>query len=233
VKRIFITLLFLAGMSCHNSHLYCQTYIVKKTLPGSINIDGKGSDGAWTSAHTLTHFTYPWESTTAPATSFSALWDGQWLYCLFTVKDDSVITYVNKNRKRETAKSDRVEIFFKADDKMSPYYCLEMDAAGRILDYTAAYYRRMNYEWQWPKGQLQVQTSLSKDGYILEAAISISSLKALGLFQDNRLQAGLFRAECTGIANGIANLKWISWVDPKSAQPDFHIPAAFGILVLE
>jgi hypothetical protein len=233
VKKFFVTILFPVWLMGDTPRLYGQTYAVKKIQPGSITVTGKGDAVAWAGANTLTRFTYPWENTTAPATSFSALWDGQWLYCLYIVKDDTVITYINKNEKRETGASDRVEIFFKADNKMSPYYCLEMDAAGRILDYTATYYRQMNYEWQWPKGQLVVKTCRTKDGYILEAAIGIPFLNAMGLLKDNRLQAGLFRAECTGIQNGKANLKWISWINPQSAQPDFHIPAAFGILMLE
>jgi Carbohydrate family 9 binding domain-like len=233
MKRNFIGILFLFPLIFDNSNLHAQTYSVKKISPGSLHINGKGDATAWTVANVLTHFIYPWENTTAPATSFSALWDGEWLYCLYIVKDDSVITYINKNQKNETAASDRVEIFFKADDKMSPYYCLEMDATGRVLDYNAVFYRQMNYEWQWPKAQLVIKTSRTKDGYILEAVISISSLQTLGLLKDNRLQAGLFRAECTGIENGKSNLKWISWIDPKSAVPDFHIPAAFGILKLE
>jgi Carbohydrate family 9 binding domain-like len=233
VKRILIVILFFTPVVLYNNNLSGQTYLVKRTPAGSINITGKGSNNAWARANVLTHFIYPWESTIAPATSFSALWDGKWLYLLYTVKDDSINIYINNNTKRETGASDRVEIFFKTDDKMSPYYCLEMDASGRVLDYTAAYYRQMHYEWQWPKDQLMVKTSRTKDGYILQAAISILSLHELGLLKDNRLQAGLFRAECTGIQNGKANLKWISWIDPKSAEPDFHIPAAFGILKLE
>lgn len=229
LKRIFI-IVTLSGL-CFYAH--SQTYTVKKTTPGSIVVNGNDDDKAWAAANILSHFIYPWERTTAPLTSFSALWDGQWLYCLFTVKDDSINIYRIKNEKRETAASDRVEIFFKAGDKMQPYYCLEMDAAGRVLDYSAEYYRKMHYEWGWPKEQLAVKTSLIKDGYILEAAISISSLTNLDLLKDNRLQAGIFRAECTGIINGRSNLKWISWIDPKSAEPDFHIPAAFGTLILE
>ena len=210
-----------------------QTYSVKKTAPGSVVINGRQDDTAWTAASILTRFTYPWETTPAPATSFAALWDGEWLYCLFAVKDDSINIYRIKNEKRETGASDRVEIFFKSDDAMQPYYCLEMDAAARVLDYSAAFYRKMNYEWAWPQDQLIIKTSIAKDGYILEAAVSIASLKQLNLLKENRLQAGLFRAECTAIINGKANFKWISWIDPKVAQPDFHIPAAFGTLVLE
>src|SRR5687768_14893561 len=231
--KVFIAIQVLISIVFNADPLKGQTYSVKKISPGSINVNGKGNARAWAGANVLANFIYPWESATAPATSFAALWDGQWLYCLYHVKDDSVITYVNKNDKLEAGASDRVEIFLKSDDNMSPYYCLELDASGRVLDYSAAYYRKMNYNWQWPKEQLIVKTSRTPDGYIVETAIGIQSLKELGLLKDNSLQAGLFRAECKGIKNGRADLRWISWIKPQSAEPDFHIPSAFGILILE
>lgn len=220
-------------MVCIAGCLHGQVYHVKKIRPGDLNINGKADSNTWSRAGLLTHFSLPWDSGLAPATSFAALWDEAWLYCRFLVKDDSIITYVKNNEKRETGASDRVEIFFKQDDRMQPYYCLEMDAAGRIMDYSAMHYRQMNYLWQWPAAQLQVKTVRTKDGYILEAAISLASLKQLGLLKRNRLQAGLFRAECTGIENGRPNFKWISWINPSVPEPDFHIPAAFGILLLD
>lgn len=210
-----------------------QTYTVKKIPAGVMQITGKGTHTAWNKAHVLTDFSFPWESDKAPATSFSALWDGQWLYCLYRVPDDSVITLVKKNDKLEVGASDRVEIFMTPDSAMTPYYCLEMDATGRVLDYRAFYYRKMDYTWQWPQQQCIIKTTASKEGYIVEIAISIQSLQNLGLLQNKRLRAGLFRAEGKSIQAGKASLRWISWVKPNSAKPDFHIPSAFGTLILE
>jgi hypothetical protein len=219
--------------ACCALHASAQTYPVKKVAKGSVKVDGKGSSSVWDEARVLTDFVYPWDSVAAPATSFAALWDGDWFYGLFRVKDDSVITLVKNNNKMEVGASDRVEMFIKKDDSMNPYYCLEMDADGRVLDYDAFYYRKVNYPWHWPDGQLIIKASRVKDGYILEFAVSISSLKELGLIQDSRLQAGLFRAECKGFVNGRPDLRWISWIRPKSGFPDFHIPSAFGTLILE
>lgn len=218
---------------CWASHMSAQTYLVKNVASGAVSVDGKGSARAWRKANVLTDFVYPWDSAQAPATSFAALWDGKWLYGLYRVKDDSVITLVKKNDKMEVGASDRVEIFLKKNDTMDPYYCLELDADGRTLDYNAAYYRKVNYPWTWPEGQLIVKAARVKGGYIVEFAISIQSLKDLGLLENGRLQAGLFRAERKGTINGRADLRWISWIRPKADHPDFHIPSAFGALVLE
>jgi len=212
---------------------WAQTYVVKKIPANAMQITGKGNNKAWKEANTLTDFLYPWETEKAPATSFAALWDGTWLYCLYHVQDDSVITLVKKNDKIEVGASDRVEIFMTRDSAMTPYYCLEMDATGRVLDYRAWYYRKMDYTWQWPQKQFIIKTAASKDGYIVEIAISIQSLNELGLLQNKHLRAGLFRAECKSISNRKADLRWISWVNPNSVKPDFHIYSAFGTLVLE
>jgi len=225
--------LLLILAACYALHASAQTYQVKKVPAGSIQVDGRGASQAWSQAAFLSDFVYPWDSAAAPATSFAALWDGDWFYGLFRVQDDSVITLVKDNNKMEVGASDRVEIFLKKDDAMNPYYCLEMDADGRVLDYNAFYYRKMNYPWHWPDGQLIIKTSRIQKGYILEFAISIRSLKELGLLSDGRLQAGLFRAECVGFVNGRADLRWISWIRPRSDHPDFHIPSAFGTLILE
>jgi len=210
-----------------------QIYTVKRVTEGIIHVDGKGSSRAWKKANILQDFIYPWDSAAAPATSFFALWDGKWLYCLYRVKDDSVITVVRNNDKMDVGGSDRVEMFLKKDDSMNPYYCMELDADGRRLDYNATYYRKMNYSWSWPADDLIVKASRFKGGYSVEFAISISSLKEFGLLQDGKLQAGLFRAECKGMLNGRSDLRWISWVRPQSDHPDFHTPTAFGTLVLE
>lgn len=210
-----------------------QTYVVKK-IPGNVlQITGKGNNQAWSKATVLTDFNYPWEIEKAPATSFSALWDGKWLYCLYRVKDDSVITLINKNNKLEVGASDRVEIFMARDSALTPYYCLEMDSKGRVLDYRAFFYRKMDYGWKWPDKQYIIKTTAVKDGYIVEVAISIKSLTDLGLLQNKRLRAGLFRAECKSTKEGKPRLHWISWIKPNSPRPDFHIPSAFGVLVLE
>ncbi|HTI08193.1 MAG TPA: sugar-binding protein [Puia sp.] len=210
-----------------------QTYLVKKIVPGAVQVSGKGDSRGWGQANVLTHFVYPWDSAAPPATSFAALWDGEWLYLLYRVKDDSVIVPVKKNDKKEVGASDRVEIFLTTNPTLTPYYCLELDALARVLDYTASYYRKMDYDWQWPRGQLIVKSSPTPDGYVVEAAISIRSLKELGLLKNGRLLAGLFRAENMGVVNGRADLRWISWVRPTSSKPDFHIPSAFGVLVLQ
>ena len=44
---------------------------------------------------------------------------------------------------------DRVEIFFSASKDMGQYYCMEIDPSGHVMDYSASYYRKFDYEWNF------------------------------------------------------------------------------------
>jgi hypothetical protein len=209
-----------------------KTFGVKK-IQNELLITGKGDDPLWKEANELSAFVYPWEKERAPFTSFKALHSNDWLYCLFTVTDENIITYEEKKDKTDVLNSDRVEIFFKQQHNTSPYYCLEMDPLGRVYDCQAEFKKKFNPAWSWPTGHLIIKTSRTKEGYIVEIAISKSSLNTLGLLQDKVLRAGLYRAECIQLVGNKATMKWISWIRPNSPTPDFHIPSSFGILTLE
>ena len=225
------TLLTTVLLLMYTAGSFAQVYHVKRVKPGTVDVHSL-SEKPWQQAEKLSAFAYPWQQDAPPPTLFRALWDDEWLYLRYDVTDDSVMVLVKTNGKLETGASDRVEIFMNINDSMQPYYCLEMDANGRVLDYKAEYYRVMHYNWQWPAHGLIVKTQRTGKGYIVQAALSIATLKALGLLNNTSLHAGLFRADCTGFINGRANLHWISWIKPASAQPDFHIPSAFGQLIL-
>ena len=114
---------------------------------------------------------------------------------------------------------------------MSPYYCLEIDPYGRVLDYKAILYRKFDRNWQWPES-LSIESKINDKNYTVEGKISLSILNQLDLINNNNIQIGLFRGHCTNLVGNAATLKWISWVDSKTPEPDFHVPSAFGILKL-
>lgn len=209
-----------------------RTYPVVR-ISDKLEITGKGTDPKWKAAKTLTDFIYPWENETVPPTRFKALHDNSNVFFLFDVTDPAVYIHKHTNNKAEVAASSRAEIFFKADDRMQPYYCLEMDPEGRVLDYEGVFHRKFDLKWSWPQGEMTIATHQRKDGYTIELAISKRSLKELGLLHGNVLQAGLFRADCKPPSGGQQEFKWISWVRPDSKTPDFHIPSAFGLLQLQ
>ena len=225
-------LILISILVCLCGTVFAQVYQVNKIPNGKLSVTGRGESEEWSSANELAAFYAPWNIGNVPSTKFYALWDDTWLYCKFVVKDDMIFIFDKNKRKTDVAGSDRVEMFLNMNDSMRTYYCLELDANGRTLDYSASYYRKVYYDWNWPTGQLTVKSSRTKDGYIVEYAISLVSLKELGLLQKKKLRAGLFRAEYTHPPKNMNDVEWISWIKPSSATPDFHIPSAFGTLIL-
>lgn len=186
---------------------------------------------SWDKVPKLSDFTYPWHKEESPLTTFSAYYDEKNLYFQFIAYGPEPLVFVEKNNKMEVIHSERVEMFFRADEKMHPYYCLEMDPYGRVLDYKAELYRKFNRNWQWPK-PLSIETEIQDQKYTLQGKISLATLKQLNQIHNDQIQVGLFRGHCTKLEGKNAVIKWISWIDSKTPEPDFHVPSAFGILKL-
>ena len=176
-------------------------------------------------------FSSPWSEEALPTTLFSAYHDGNSLYFRFMAFGPKPLVYIHDNNKLEVTKSERVELFFRSNEKMQPYYCLEMDPKGRILDYKANFYRQFDRNWQWPES-LNIQTKIEKQHYNLQGKISLSVLDKLGILKNNKIEVGVYRGHCIELKDSKAIIKWISWVDPKTKKPDFHVPSSFGVFIL-
>lgn len=163
---------------------------------------------------------------------FQAFHDNSSIFFRFSVICPNPKIYVENNNKMEVLNSERVEIFFRLDSKMTPYYCLEIDASGRVLDYKSVYYRERDFEWKWPDS-LEIEAKTNNNGYSIQGKFKISTLKKLDLIKHNEIQIGLFRGHCTEIIDSKASFEWITWINPKKEKPDFHIPEVFGLFVLE
>ena len=185
----------------------------------------------WDEVPQINDFSFPWNEKQAPYTSFQAFHNGLYLHFRFVADCNPTFVYEQVNHKLEVIKSERVEIFLRQNNQMSPYYCLEMDPKGRILDYYATHYRQFDYTWKWPEN-IHLQTNVEPKRYCLYGKISLAVMDRLGLLNNNRIEAGLFRAYCTKLEGDRADLEWISWVNPESEKPDFHIPSAFGTIQL-
>jgi Carbohydrate family 9 binding domain-like len=223
-----------------------KTYDVRYAASAGIVIDGDTGDAGWRDAEVETGFTFPWEDRPAPATRFRAVCDDTALYFVFEVTDADVVAPESFAGEAEVRDEDRVELFFAADAGLKkPYYCLEIDPRGRVSDYSTVFYRRYDRDWSCPG--LKVAGRLTADGYVVEGSIPHSTFAALGLpmLKDGQpLPVGVFRAEFSRVKKAEATpppasvpggpppvtpgQAWISWVDPRTPQPDFHVPGAFG-----
>lgn len=186
-------------------------------------------DPFWKGSNVLTSFSSPWTDAPVPAIIFRAVHDTRYFYFRFDVIDTDIIAS-RKHLKNKMAvlESDRVEIFFRSDRNMKPYYCLEMDPAGRVLDYKAEYHRNFDYDWSWP--DITVRSVYCLNGYKVWGKIPLGMLRSMNLLKDNKIEAGLFRGKCLKTPDGETAFNWISWAKPDSETPDFHVPSAFGKL---
>ena len=230
VIRLTMGLILTAAAGCASTPCP-KTYDVRYVPEAEINVDGLLDESDWSKAYCERDFSFPSEDRAAPATQFRALCDDDSLYFSFSVHDEDVVVEEKFDAESVVAREDRVEIFFACDDKLKEYFCLEVDPLGRVLDYAASYYHRFDNSWSLPR--VSAAASINPDGYMVEGSIPLKSLEALGLpplGPGRVLKAGLFRADFNRGQDSKLHEYWISWVDPGTKQPDFHVPSAFGCL---
>lgn len=206
-----------------------KTYHVRYLPNAAITLDGTDNEPAWQEACLLDDFSFPWKDTPTPRTEFRAVCDDTFLYTAFRVHDEDIVVVDDFQDKLDVVKEDRVEIFFARDAELKQYFCVEIDPRGHVLDYSASHYRQFDRGWNCPG--LRTAGSSRKDGYVVEAAIPLATLAALGLPPldgNDGILTGVFRAEFSHGEAGETIENWISWVDPNVPTPDFHVPGAFG-----
>jgi hypothetical protein len=225
-----------------------KTYRVRYLPAVEIELDGRLDDPAWSKAAVEKDFIFPWKERAPPPTEFRAVCDEAHLYVAFRVEDADVFVLDKFRDEEDAVFEDRAEMYFARDDRMEDYYCIEIDSRGRAFDYQARYYRRFDPKWNWEG--VETAGSAFAGGYAVEGRIPLASFEALGfprLEPGAKIRCGLYRAEFSHDRSGrpveqkesIHNLgrqldvpppieAWMSWVDPKTIEPDFHVPTSLG-----
>ncbi len=213
--------------------IFCQstktikTYEVNQIPENTIKIDGILEKSEWKNASIETDFRFPWLDTATPYTEFRALHSDSNFYFVFQVNDTDIVLTEYFETEMDVLTEDRVEIFMSRDKDLEKYYGFEMDPLGRVMDYEASDYRQYNRSWIC--AGMQTVGTLRKTGYVVEGSIPIKTLRSIGVLDDSyTIHAGIFRAEFHYGKNSDIIQHWISWVDPKTKTPDFHVPGAFG-----
>lgn len=209
-----------------------KNYNVNCIERDTLILTGKGDDPLWQKAELLTDFVSPWDNEKIKKIEFKALWDAKNLFFCFTVFDNFIHIDKTDNSFESIGNSDRVELFFRTDTSLNPYYCLEIDPNSRIMDFKAYPNKNFNFEWNWPKNDLTVKSQINSNNFTVEIAISIKSLKNLNLIKENKIETGIFRAKYHEQENSIFEPTWITWVNPNTKEPNFHTPTSFGMLKL-
>lgn len=182
-------------------------------------------------ANLLDGFSFPWKEEDSPETTFRAVWNERVFSFRFDVEDADIVLAENEDTGSAALGSDRVELFFATTpDLKESYYGAEMDPVGRCFDYQASYYREIDSSWSFDS--LTFGGRIRESGYSVSGQIHMEELKDLKLITDQVILGGIFRAEFSREEKGVVQEDWISWIDPKTEKPDFHVPSAFGKLQL-
>ncbi|TDE28456.1 MULTISPECIES: sugar-binding protein [Flavobacterium] len=210
-----------------------NTYEVNLIDKNQLNISGNGDDKLWDNAIILDDFISPWSTEDGSEIIFKALWDREKLFFNFTVFDTEIHIEKQDDSIESINNSDRVELFFRSDASLNPYYCLEIDPSPRVMDFMAHPNKDFDFNWNWPKNDLIVKSSINANSFTVEGSISIESLRSFNLIKNNTIEAGVFRAKYIKAQNECLEPNWITWVNPNTETPNFHIASSFGVFVLK
>lgn len=165
---------------------------------------------------TLKGFHAPWDGLDDD-TEFKCNAAGKWFNFQFTV-NDSTITLNDVNCEDDINPEDRIEVFFCPDKTMKRYYCLEVDALGRVMDYAASFPAKLDYSWNFET--LKVSGELTEGGYVVKGKVALDELRSLGVDVDNCFYMGVFRDDFR--KDGSVN--WYSYIPTDDEAPNFHKP---------
>jgi len=198
---------------------------------GKIEVDGVPEEKAWKKAALISNFKLPWEQEKPQPTEARFLWDSDFLYGAFRVWDREIVTWTAPHHQGKIAVTDhdRVEVFFALEESLENYYCLEIDPQGLVFDYQAHYHR--NFDPSWHLNGLKVASKILSDGYVVELAVPLVTMKELGFpvsASGFTWKVGVYRADFSLTQPGKLKMLWQTWVDPGLPQPDFHVPSSFG-----
>ena len=197
----------------------------------AVILDGVLNDGCYARTTPIENFVIASEPGRRPApTRAWLLWNERQLVFAFDCDDSDIVASPPTANERDVDPQDRVELFLWSGREADAYYCIEVSASGAAHDYSARFYRRFDDTWS-PRGW-QSAVKLRPGGYRVEAAISREALAAAGLSLSSgeHWRVGLFRADFSHARPDTPD--WITWIEPGTPKPDFHVAGAFREVVL-
>jgi hypothetical protein len=210
-----------------------NTYRVNSIQEKNISLLKKENNAIWNKANSINNFLSPWDKEPVKKIEFKAIHNHEKIFFQFKVDDYQTHIHPSKDENDSINNSDRVELFFRSDASLNPYYCLEIDTLGRVMDFKAKPNKEFDFNWKWPSRDLEIKSSVESNYFIVEIAISIQSLKDLNLVKNGQIETGVYRAKYNLQKDNTFQPTWITWVNPETATPNFHTATSFGLLTLE
>jgi len=196
----------------------------------TITVDGRGDEAAWGRAK-LIHWDTDYAGVATGIHSKARfLWSKDALYALFELEGAGLHTDASKPVKVEREglyKEDCVEIFFTPDPgRPNHYYEVEVGPFGHFFDLEIDKDAKKSIiSWS---SKPAIATSRDAKAHRATIEIKLAAPEITGaLAPGARLPLGLYRME------GLPERRYLAWSPPRTKKPNFHVPSAFGLLVLE
>ncbi len=192
-------------------------------------IDGDGKDALWTRAKSVS-FESDWAGKPSGiVTRARFAWSKNALYALFELEgaglfvDQSRPTHVERERLYE---EDCVELFLGHDAANRDHYLeIELGPFGHFFDLEVERGKRYDVAWS-SRPKIATSRDAAAKRASIEVALTAPEITRL-LDTGARLPLGLYRME------GKKPRRYLAWSPTRTAKPNFHVPDAFGVLVLE
>ncbi|APR77077.1 Hypothetical protein A7982_02424 [Minicystis rosea] len=196
----------------------------------ALTIDGRADDAAWARARPVAFSTDYAGKPTRITTKARFLWSANGLHVLFEIAaagfhtDASFPVAVERKKLYE---EDCVELFLTPDPAHPKhYYEVEIGPLGHYFDIDVDR-EHGKQSTAWSSGAT-IATTRDPAGRtaIIEALLTAPEITS-ALRAGARLPLGLYRIE------GQGDRSYLAWSPPRTAKPNFHVPEAFGTLVLD
>ena len=202
----------------------------RRVTDAQIHVDGTMTDGEWSASKPTQWDTDYAGASTGTSTQVRFAWSDKGLYALFDLASAGLNTDTTRPITAERTslhQEDCVELFLTPDHKRkSFYYEIEVGPFGHYFDLSVDRDTKKS-DTGWNSG-LVVATTRDTKARTARIELFIPSADVRRNFAPNaRLPLGLFRME------GKAPRSYLAWSPPRTPKPNFHVPEAFGTLVLD
>jgi len=201
----------------------------KHVEDGALAIDGV-REGAWDAAVPVV-FDTDWSGATTKATTrVRTAWSKGALYMLWELESAGLAVDEQRPVKSEREKlyeEDCVEMFLAPDAaERTRYYEVEVGPLGHFFD-IAIDRKTKKSDTSW-SSLPEIATKVDRERHRATIEVALRSPDIVrALAAGKRLPFALYRME------GKGKRLYLAWSPTRTAKPDFHVPEAFGTLLLE
>ena len=196
----------------------------------TITVDGKGDDAAWARTAAVSWQTDYAGVASGITTRARFLWSKRGLHALLELSGAGLhvdTSHPVEIERRGLYNEDCAEIFFTPDPaRPKHYFEVELGPFGHWFDIEIDRDSgKQNTAWS-SGARIATTHNAAAHTAVIEALLTAPEIVA-ALTAGARLPLGLYRMEGTG------DRHFLAWSPPRTPKPNFHVPEAFGALLLD